>query len=226
MTPEQNFRLKAPVLMQRLLQVIPQWQILDAAADAGNAGHESNGLMWLQELGPAVAGSAGGYGWYQWTGRRRREYFAWCKERGLDPAGDEANIGFHIFELTGAERVAIAATTRGLNLEAKVRAFEASYERAGVKHYASRERWARIALDAWNARPGIVPTKRPALMRGSSGDDVRVLQRALNARGSSLAVDGDFGPKTEHRVRVWQEFKGLTVDGVVGPRTWASLGEA
>jgi peptidoglycan hydrolase-like protein with peptidoglycan-binding domain len=36
-------------------------------------------------------------------------------------------------------------------------------------------------------------------------------------------IDGVFGPATESRVRDFQQDKGLGVDGVVGPRTWAAL---
>ena len=67
---------------------------------------------------------------------------------------------------------------------------------------------------------------RPTLRRGSKGNAVRELQGRLNARGASprLNVDGDFGPKTDAAVRRFQSSRGLVVDGIVGPRTWAALG--
>ena len=41
------------------------------------------------------------------------------------------------------------------SLADKVIAFEKAYERAGVKHYPSRQEWARIAQKAWqDARKG------------------------------------------------------------------------
>lgn len=40
----------------------------------------------------------------------------------------------------------------------------------------------------------------------------------------NLAQDGIFGPITEEAVRDFQKRKGLSVDGVVGPKTWAALG--
>lgn len=70
------------------------------------------------------------------------------------------------------------------------------------------------------------PGSQPTLRRGSKGDPVREAQRILNAWYPSLpalAVDGDFGPKTEARVRYMQERAGLTVDGIVGPNTWRKL---
>ena len=61
------------------------------------------------------------------------------------------------------------------------------------------------------------------LRRGSKGEDVSVLQTALNQYGYGLAVDGSFGPATQAAVRDYQSKNGLTVDGVVGTQTWGHL---
>lgn len=58
---------------------------------------------------------------------------------------------------------------------------------------------------------------------GSRGDAVRAVQRQLNARTSSLAVDGVFGPQTALAVRGFQRANGLLIDGIVGPNTWYAL---
>lgn len=152
-----KFTQLAPVLMQRLMDEVG-FSVLDAAADVGNGGHESAGFVKLQEMKPTVKGSRGGYGWYQWTGPRRRAYEAWCAKNKLDPASDQANMDYHLVELKGPERGAIAATKRAgkgaeeaTALDAKVKAFELGYERAGAKHYASRLAYARKALKAYRA---------------------------------------------------------------------------
>lgn len=50
------------------------------------------------------------------------------------------------------------------------------------------------------------------------------LQGILKAKsGAPAVVDGIFGDKTDDAVRAWQKYHGLTVDGVVGPKTWTSI---
>ena len=58
---------------------------------------------------------------------------------------------------------------------------------------------------------------------GSSGEDVKKLQKSLNEKGYSLTVDGVFGSKTRDAVKDYQKKNGLSVDGIVGNKTWGSL---
>lgn len=161
MSAESVFRAKAPVLMKRLMAENFGFGVDDAAAIAGNAGHESGGFTKLQEIKPVVKGSRGGFGWFQWTGPRRRAYEKFCSDKKLDPASDEANIQFVVYELRSSERAAVGKTKAALTLADKVVAFELGYERAGVKHYPQRLHWAQIARDAYykslDAQPA--PTK-------------------------------------------------------------------
>ncbi len=65
---------------------------------------------------------------------------------------------------------------------------------------------------------------QPVIRKGSRGDAVRRAQENLNLRGFDAGrVDGIFGAKTEKAVRLYQSFRDLAVDGIVGPRTWARL---
>jgi peptidoglycan hydrolase-like protein with peptidoglycan-binding domain len=62
------------------------------------------------------------------------------------------------------------------------------------------------------------------LRKGTTGSDaVLALQTLLNWRGQDIEIDGDFGDQTDGAVRDFQKAKGLTVDGVAGPQTWAAL---
>ena len=67
---------------------------------------------------------------------------------------------------------------------------------------------------------------------GSTGRAVRQIQARLNTLakgrhaaigGERLEVDGEFGPKTAKVVKAFQQRHQLTVDGQVGPNTWAKL---
>jgi peptidoglycan hydrolase-like protein with peptidoglycan-binding domain len=66
-------------------------------------------------------------------------------------------------------------------------------------------------------------TTRPTLGLGDQGPDVRYLQERLVAQGHPVGVDGFFGRQTEAAVRAFQRGRGLTADGIVGPRTWQAL---
>lgn len=64
------------------------------------------------------------------------------------------------------------------------------------------------------------------LSKGCKGEDVRALQRLLTAAGfscGSCGADASFGPATDSAVRACQAAKSLTVDGVVGRKTWGKL---
>lgn len=117
----------------------------DAAAVFGNGGHESGGFRSLQEIKPTVKGSKGGYGWFQWTGPRRRNYEAFCKRNGLNPAADESNYAFLLVELRGPYKSTMPKVKQKSSLYDKVVAFEMAYEKAGVKHYDSRNNFAKQA---------------------------------------------------------------------------------
>lgn len=60
--------------------------------------------------------------------------------------------------------------------------------------------------------------------RGAKGNEVRQIQSRLKELELYTGlVDGDFGGGTESAVKSFQKGKHLTVDGVVGPATWAKL---
>ena len=64
------------------------------------------------------------------------------------------------------------------------------------------------------------------IRRGDSGEDVKYCQELLLKLGydlGSYGADGKFGSKTLAAVKAFQGSKGLTQDGIVGPRTWEAL---
>lgn len=65
--------------------------------------------------------------------------------------------------------------------------------------------------------------KSPLLDQGATGQRVKDIQNALNHAGNTLAVDGDFGPKTEAALLAFQQAQGLNATGTTTPETWAAL---
>lgn len=69
-----------------------------------------------------------------------------------------------------------------------------------------------------------LPTLTRVLRRGTKGEDVRALQKALNLLAFNAGEeDGDFGSQTEQAVRTFQNQAGITVDGEVYTQTWKEL---
>lgn len=64
---------------------------------------------------------------------------------------------------------------------------------------------------------------RPTLRLGSKGAQVKFAQQLLTVKGFTTNPDGEFGPKTELAVKMFQKANGLTDDGVIGPKTWEVL---
>ena len=60
-------------------------------------------------------------------------------------------------------------------------------------------------------------------LTGPDDHHVEQIQKRITQLGYPLTADSAFGPKTDAGVRWFQKLKGLTVDGRVGPKTWAAL---
>jgi peptidoglycan hydrolase-like protein with peptidoglycan-binding domain len=64
----------------------------------------------------------------------------------------------------------------------------------------------------------------PTLQSGSTGADVRRLQRSLTAAlGRTVGIDGSFGPQTRTAVTDYQKSRTLSADGIAGAQTWTAL---
>jgi putative chitinase len=92
----------------------------------------------------------------------------------------------------------------------------------GLTHYAERCMYRARFRRAFGVK---LSAGRPLLKEGDAGADVTALQTALVRHGFYTLVDGSFGPQTKVQVCAFQRARNLTADGIVGPATWAKLGE-
>jgi peptidoglycan hydrolase-like protein with peptidoglycan-binding domain len=67
------------------------------------------------------------------------------------------------------------------------------------------------------------PDGGPLLQIGDQGRNVRRLQRALRRAGQDIRIDGLFRQETWKALCSLQRSRGLDVDGITGPLTWAAL---
>jgi peptidoglycan hydrolase-like protein with peptidoglycan-binding domain len=108
--------------------------------------------------------------------------------------------------------------------------------------------WTGVARTSWalllavvvillavvaSSSPGRGQAQDSSLMRGNRGPDVCRWQERLNdwirlerRELERLEVDGVFGPSTEEATLALQRSKGLTADGIVGPKTRRGLKKA
>lgn len=156
------FEAKAPKIMADLIADFGLTDI-QAAGILGNIGHECAGFSLMQEQKPTSG--KGGYGWCQWTGIRRTQFFAWCKANNLSVDSDAGNYGFLKQELKTTEKAAIPALKKAQTVYEAMLSFENKFERAGVKHYDRRNSYAQRALSAFRAVSEIV--KPPVVAKPS-----------------------------------------------------------
>lgn len=76
------------------------------------------------------------------------------------------------------------------------------------------------------AAPAASSTAARVLQQGLSGADVKAWQEQLRRDRFNVAADGVFGSGTKAATVSWQQQRGLSADGKVGPATRAAIGRA
>jgi hypothetical protein len=180
-------------------------------------------LNWLKENGPPI-------GWF--LGRPKDEPWHWVfrgpggTSPGTTTASTDVDLGAgkimtsNAEVMIGSSGLAVTIARALLDLPAgsvfdettdqAVRAFQETHDLV-VDGRVGPNTWAKL-------RGTTAPAERPTIRIGAEGDTVRWLQRRVGA-----IVDGDFGPVTRRAVMSFQAAAGLTVDGIVGPKTWPAL---
>jgi N-acetylmuramoyl-L-alanine amidase len=86
--------------------------------------------------------------------------------------------------------------------------------------------WLMVFTLLMAVLPWTASAQQPTLRWGSRGASVSLAQRKLSAWGYYKgSIDGVYGRLMYGAVISFQRKNGLRPDGVVGPRTWAALGE-
>ena len=109
--------------------------------------------------------------------------------------------------------------TFGSTTEAAVRSFQTERHLL-VDGLVGPDTWEQLVEAGWQLGDRTLYHRAP-LFRG---DDVRELQRKLNALGfDSGKEDGFYGPRTDGALRLFQRNVGDEPDGIVGPHTLSVL---
>ncbi len=144
-----------------------------------------------------------------------------CKPNGIFPC-TEANLGYHEMRVFGWDIV------DGSEYACVQNSWGDSWGKYG-ECYVSWEDVLRVGdvivfTPLKDAQPDIKDTIiRRTLRKGMKGTDVQQLQKKLLGLGYILIADGNFGTLTRLEVKKFQKRKGLTADGIVGPKTWEVL---
>lgn len=152
------FKALAPRMMRDLMRDFAPLADFQAAGGVGNGGGESGGFTIAQEGG--IQPPRGGWGGFQWTGPRRRNYEAFITAHGGDPTSPRDALNYDMMygmlkqELQGPEKATILALRQTRDVAEATKMFMVKFERPGVPHYEGRVSWSKIALDAYHAEEG------------------------------------------------------------------------
>ncbi|MEP5761152.1 MAG: phage tail tip lysozyme [Litoreibacter sp.] len=92
----------------------------------------------INEANPIVPGSRGGFGLYQLTGPRRREYEAFAQSRNVDPSDVDAQLDFLMKELSGSEKSAAQTILSTQDAGSAAQAIVSKFLRPSEEHRARR----------------------------------------------------------------------------------------
>lgn len=178
-----------------------------------------------------------GYGLAQWTYyTRKQKLYNYCKSNGTGSIGDiNSQLDFlwnELLSYTSVLKVLKSAKT----IQEASDIVLTKYEKPANQGDSVKKKRADFGKKIFDRQTKtdsnnvISETKQassmPTLRNGDRGDYVKQLQQLLISIGYDLGkfgADGKFGDKTEVAVKHFQKKNDLTVDGIVGKRTWAKL---
>ena len=181
--------------------------------------------------------NGGGYGWLQWTfWARKAGLWNKAKALGVSVGSVEAAVEWFWDELHLSEYAdVLKALKSDMSIREMSDVFMHKFERPADQSEGACARRANLCQKMFNKYASIdpdIPTEEPyeaywpprVLCVGMKGGDVDALQGLLIAHGYEITDErGVFGLSTDKAVREYQKANGLAVDGIAGPRTFASL---
>jgi hypothetical protein len=146
------------------------------------------------------------------------------RDRG--PRGEIA-IGNWTLTTTQAAIIVLSLVALIIAILAAAGAFNGNKARVQPVTPPTHRATVTVTQPASTASTPIAEAPQQTLNPGDTGEQVKVLQRALKALGFDPGqADGDYGQATQIAVGRFQTSKGLDPDGVVGPQTLAALQSA
>ncbi|MBX8825246.1 flagellar biosynthesis protein FlgJ [Ochrobactrum sp. SFR4] len=125
----------------------------------------------INERNPVVAGSRGGYGLYQLTGPRRREYEAFAAQRGVAPSDTNAQLDFLMQEGRTTEKAAFDKILASPDTGSAAQAIVNNFLRPAEEHRAARAaRYGQVANTAPSTAADAINMIAPPESQGISQD--------------------------------------------------------
>ena len=198
-------------------------------------GVSRNNGAWTQCNYNSVSVSAEQSGYASWS----RDY--WLNNRGNELhntadwiAEESKKLGIPITDLTSGQAQGGSA---GVCYHSELGSAGCGHSDPGAGYPLDKVlEWARGSTSSGGGTPpssgGTAPPPLhvdyfgPAYGHNHTHSDVRTWQDKMRARGWSIDVDQIYGPGSEGVCRQFQAEKGLGVDGLVGPETWAATWNA
>lgn len=167
-----------------------------------------------------------GYGLVQWTfWSRKQGLLNYAKAHGKSIGDTAMQVDYIVVEFKSDFPALWQYLTFTDNLYEATRRICMEFERPAVNNVDARYTAAQAAQNAWDAAEKTERYWPPrTICKGMDGPDVAALQALLTAHGYTVrTISGVFDEATEISARKYQTEHGLDVDGIVGPKTWASL---
>lgn len=172
-----------------------------------------------------------GFGLCQWTFYKRKAnlWDAW-KQEGCALDDPAFQCRFAVGELKSDHRTLWDTLCTSHDVYTCTKLICEQFERPAHNNIDARFRAAKQLETELTETP--VPEPEPAeesywpprmICKGMSGPDVSVLQALLTARGFTCDITGEFDTATHNLTIAYQSQNALDQDGIVGPKTWASL---